>query len=82
MSRSFKKVFGYKDRCPIMKRYANKRVRQNKEFSVGGRAYKKLSCSYDICDYKFLYFSYNELRNLIRDSRYYTKENIHKLITR
>jgi hypothetical protein len=59
MSRSRKKVWGWTDhRSPhsrIAKRFANKKVRHAGGIPNGG-AYKKLFCSWDICDYKFLYF--------------------------
>lgn len=64
MSRSFKKVGGWTDhgrnRTRIEKRFASKKVRNTKEVSSGG-SYKKLYCSYDICDYKFLYYSPREV---------------------
>jgi hypothetical protein len=63
MSRSRKKVWGWTDHqspySKIAKRYANKKVRHTEDIRSGG-AYKKLFCSYDICDYKFLYFIINE----------------------
>ena len=35
------------------KRFANKTLRQDKNFDVSGSAYKKLYESYDICDYRY-----------------------------
>ena len=35
-----------------MKKFANKKVR-NQEDLPNGRAFKKVFCSYDICDYKW-----------------------------
>ena len=60
MSRSKKKTWGWTDHhtpnSRHQKRFANKKVRRTENIPNGG-AYKKLYCSYDICDYKFLYFS-------------------------
>ena len=65
MSRSRKKVWGWTDhRTPhsrSAKRFANKKVRHARGVPNGG-AYKKVFCSWDICDYKFLYFSRNRVR--------------------
>lgn len=57
MSRSFKKTPGYKDRDPFMKNYANRRVRRKSVTYViaNGKAYRKESCSYDICDHLWLH---------------------------
>jgi len=59
MSRSFKKVAGwtcgYKGDRKSSKRFANKAVRNTEEL-VNGMMYKKVSESYDICDFKFLEF--------------------------
>ena len=54
MSRSYKKHSYCTDHHlhNTMKRYANKKVRKTKG-SFHGNEYKKLFCSYDICDYKF-----------------------------
>jgi uncharacterized protein YigE (DUF2233 family) len=43
------------------KRFANKKVRHTKGIQNGG-AYKKVFCSWDICDYKFLYFRRSQLK--------------------
>ena len=56
MSRSFKKTPGFCDRNPFNKRQANKRVRKDWMIASGG-AYRKCFESWDICDYKFLYFT-------------------------
>ena len=37
-----------------MKKCANRYVRRNHLIVPSEKAYKKLFCSYDICDYKFL----------------------------
>lgn len=54
MSRSYKKVPCYKDYNRGMKQRANRHLRRNYLDIPSGRAYKKLFCSYNICDYKFL----------------------------
>jgi hypothetical protein len=59
MSRSAKKTWGWTDhKSPnsrLQKRFANKKVRRTSDIPSGG-AYKRLYCSYTICDYRFLYF--------------------------
>lgn len=75
MSRSYKKNPGYCDRNPWMKRYANRRVRRKSvDFEIAdGRAYKKLVCSYDICDWKFLdHMTDEQLKRHIRDVTWYS----------
>ncbi len=56
MSRSYRKPYvkdGYGSKGKrFMKNYANRVVRHSKDVP-NGRAYKKLFCSYDICDYYF-----------------------------
>ena len=37
-----------------MKKRANRHLRRNYLDIPSGRAYKKIFCSYDLCDYKFL----------------------------
>ena len=55
MSRSFKHSEFVKDKADkYMKRYANKKVRHTKNIPSGG-AYKKVFCSYDISDYRYLW---------------------------
>ena len=65
MSRSRKKTWGWTDHqtpnSKQQKRFTNKTVRRSWDIP-NGCAYKKLYCSYDICDYKFLYFSMIEVR--------------------
>jgi len=53
MSRSYKKIPCLKDHNKGMKKYANRYVRRNYLVVPSGSAYKKLFCSYDICDFKF-----------------------------
>ncbi len=78
MSRSYKKVGGYKDSCKGMKRFANKKVRHTKNIP-SGKAYKKLFCSYSISDYSFLYFSMNEIKRHIKKMGDWTYWGIDKL---
>ena len=54
MSRSYKKIPCCKDHNKGMKKYANRYVRRNFFVVPSGTAYKKLFCSWNICDYKFL----------------------------
>ncbi len=64
MSRSWKKTYGFCDRDPFMKKYANKKIRNQKigldedwiEPICSGGSYRKNFCSYNICDYRFIYF--------------------------
>lgn len=53
MSRSYKKT----PRCgdtkdKFFKKYANRKVRRNNTNHYNHKSYKKLSCSWDICDYE------------------------------
>lgn len=76
MSRSFKKVPGYVDRNPFMKRYSNKSLRRISKAGLQAlsdpeqyddkvsmfSSYKRCSVNpYDICDWRSLYFSKKEL---------------------
>lgn len=54
MSRSYKHVPCCKDHTSGMKKCANRYVRRNYLVVPSGMAYKKLFCSWDICDYKFI----------------------------
>ena len=69
MSRSQKKTWGWTDHqtpnSSRQKRFANKKVRRTRDIPNGG-AHKKLYCSYDICDYKFLYFSIVKVREHVQ----------------
>ena len=63
MSRSRKKVYAFTDRNPYFKNQANRKVRNfplNRELADGA-SYKRLYCSYNICDYKFLVYHDHEL---------------------
>jgi len=55
MSRSRKRYPGYSDSKPFMKNYANRRIRRFPvTFDIAdGCSYRKLTCSYDICDWRF-----------------------------
>ena len=70
MSRSRKKVAGFCDRCPAAKNYANRRIRRTSykltscrnfdeylEEFTSYKAYRKFSCPWDICDWRFLFFN-------------------------
>ena len=74
MSRSYKKTAGWTDHgspwSKYAKRFANRVVRNSKDVPSGG-AYKKLYCSWNICDYKFLYFSRNEVQRNAERVGYY-----------
>ncbi len=53
MSRSYKKnPVGTSSKNPIGKRAANKKVRKSKDIPNGKR-FKKVYCSWNICDYKY-----------------------------
>jgi len=55
MSRSYKKEPWCKDGPNAWaKSHANKRVRRSLNVP-NGKAYRKFSCSYDICDYKYFW---------------------------
>lgn len=75
MSRSRKKVGGWVDRNPYMKAYANRRVRRksvNTEIA-NGSSYKKMTCSYSICDWRFTFHHDCDVRRYLErwgDKRY------------
>ena len=81
MSRSYKSTPGWCDSSTFGKRQANKRVRHYKGDLSNGKSFKKLYCSYDICDYKSLYYDKQGINNWIhrairperRVYRYYMK---------
>lgn len=65
MSRSFKKVPSICDRNPYAKNQANRKVRRiRKDLLANGSMYKKFYCSYNIHDFKFLYFNRSDLIKL------------------
>lgn len=64
MSRSKKKIYGFCDRNPFMKNYSNRRLRRmsiDKTLADGG-SYRKHTCPWDICDWKFIHYSAQEFR--------------------
>lgn len=70
MSRSRKKVWGWCDKSKGMKRFANKAVRNTQNLG-NGSCFKRCFCSYDICDWKFLYFSDTERQEILNDENPY-----------
>ncbi len=66
MSRSYKHVPCCKDHNRGMKKMCNRYVRRNYLVVPSGMAYKKLFCSWNICDYKFfkILFFFQEKRIL------------------
>lgn len=71
MSRTFKKTPGFTDqqrnsKTPkFFKRVANKKVRKvDTDFRIpNGKTYRYFHSYYDICDWKFLVFSENDIVN-------------------
>lgn len=64
MSRSYKKVPGYTDggkARKFFKRCSNKRARKNWNLDSGG-SHKKDGFTYDICDWKSIYFHESDYR--------------------
>lgn len=62
MSRSYKKTPICKDHTKGMKTIANRKVRRklkNPSIHMNGKSYKKMFCSYDICDWIFLGDDFN-----------------------
>lgn len=82
MSRSYKTVMGYCDRNPFMKRYANRRVRHINSIPSGG-AYRKVTCSWNICDWTWIWHSRQEVIDLYTAYPfYYTQKEIQKEISK
>ena len=79
MSRSYKKNPCCKDYNRGMKKCANRYVRRNYLIVPSGKVYKKLFCSYDICDYKFLE-SFSSYKKWIskHDHRNYTDAELYR----
>jgi hypothetical protein len=50
-----------------MKRYANKTVRQFKGDLPNGKRYKRLFCSWNVCDWRYLFLRPSSKRRLHRD---------------
>lgn len=59
MSRSVKKNPYVTDHhvksSKISKRFANKTIRQDKDFDISGSAYKKRTESWEICDWRYIW---------------------------
>jgi hypothetical protein len=73
MSRSFKKVPGFIDEPSRKdKRFANKKVRKNWNISDGCN-YKKLYESYNIRDWKSVFFTDFSFSNFIEENRDFYK---------
>lgn len=64
MSRSRKKVPGFTDSNPWAKQAANKKVRRTLDVP-NGKAYRKVFCSYNICDCTYLLFSKTEIKRYL-----------------
>lgn len=74
MSRSYKKVAGFKDYTKGMKRLANKRVRHCKNLDGKGGTFKKVSDSYSITDWNNRAYSKKEIREIKEnEEKFYTK---------
>jgi len=82
MSRSYKKFAGYSDYSrgrtgtKLSKRIANKRVRHTKNVA-NGCGFKKVSCSYDIRDWKYIYFyesDYNWMNDIFSEEEVLRKK--------
>ena len=72
MSRSRKKTPGYCDSNPFIKTYYSRCVRRSNKLAIhkdhesydylpSGGTYKKANCPWDICDWKWLHYSEQEL---------------------
>lgn len=80
MSRSYKHVPCCKDHTRGMKKYANRYVRRNYLVVPSGMAYKKLFCSWNICDYKFLkLFSSFKKENSKYNRRKYSDKELYRM---
>ena len=70
MSRSYKKTPGWKDSNPGMKAYANRSFRRktkDPEFEIqDGCQYRHHTCSYNICDWKSLYYNRVQVLDAIK----------------
>jgi hypothetical protein len=62
MSHSFKHAIGFCDRNPYFKKLANKKVRRTPELP-NGKSYKKIFESYDISDFKCLFYKKGDWEN-------------------
>ena len=55
MSRSYKKNLWIKDCNKFYKKYSNRRFRRTTCDWANGNSYRKHTCPYDLCDWKWLY---------------------------
>jgi len=62
VSRSFNKVIGSRDRNPYMKKLANRKFRRSQKYFdiANGNSYRKVTNPWDICDWRFNYYSHAE----------------------
>ena len=72
MSRSYKKTPGWTQSSGLRggnfyKKYANRRFRKYTGPVQNGGWFKQYTNPYDICDYKFLYYSENEVDLAVED---------------
>lgn len=54
MSRSYKHVPCWTDHTKGEKRLANKKVRRSSDLIPSGNFYKKIYCSWNICEFRFV----------------------------
>lgn len=67
MSKSYKKkTFSKQRNSKWAKKLANRKFRRFKTDADNGKFYKKVFCSYDICDYSF-YMPWNEKNWMTKD---------------
>ena len=80
MSRSYKKIPCCKDHTRGMKKCANRYVRRNYFMVPSGMAYKKLFCSWNISDYKFLR-SFNSYKRAVfkYDNKKYSDKELYRI---
>lgn len=64
MSRSVRKTMGYCDRSPFMKNQANRKIRRLsvEDMIANGSEYKKHFCSWDICDFRCVSYTKQQVR--------------------
>jgi len=81
MSRSFKKVVGYKDNNnKVYKKHSNKVARKDMELQ-DGMQYKRNDLSWDICDWKIMLHTDTDIIKWITRSRPFFRP-LHKLYTK
>ncbi|MDE5777312.1 MAG: hypothetical protein K2I10_02195 [Lachnospiraceae bacterium] len=80
MSRSYKRIPCWKDYNKGMKKCANRYLRRNYLIVPSGNAYRKMFCSYEICDYKFLEsFSSFKKRFIINNHKSYSDKELYRM---